>query len=98
MQNMKIFLLFVMVFALVGCDAKKSAMETQQGRAQAPQAAANPDKTAIMEASGQRNYVKMDESNANQMAVPTIERKIIRNGKLTIETDEPTQEQESSSA
>jgi hypothetical protein len=39
------------------------------------------------------NTPALDQTSANQNAAQAVERKIIRNGKLTIETDDPTAEQ-----
>ena len=109
MQMKRMMIILALALALAGCSKEKapnydnrpatlpeakssppyaSYDDRTKSEPPAPVAQANDIKPTLVS-----NTPGLEQSSANQNATQAIERKIIRNGKLTVETDDPTAEQ-----
>jgi hypothetical protein len=97
------FLLAVSLFVLCGCEEAKNgaskgpqevASPAGRGNSQATHSAAKPESAAsagfVTTIGGRETQVSLEGASAVQAATLAVDRKIIRNADLTIETDSPT--------
>jgi hypothetical protein len=96
MKPNAIFILALMLLALAGCSAgSDNASMSNTSAASAPTSAAKSERAAAAPQGGgaagqaQMQNVSLQQADASQNAPVTVERKIIRNAELSLETDEP---------